>query len=165
MARPSNKGLISCFFALIRELTGVAILSLTLTFFIGPVHTFAQVATIITESGLDTSIEHTAGSTTWNIRGGRPSSGNTNLFHSFGDLSVGTGDTAVFQNLQADGTTPVVTNAGGVNNIIGRVTGGNPSNIFGTINSQTGFPNANLFLINPPQGMRLLNVYPGHTFS
>ena len=33
-------------------------------------------------------------------------------------------------------------------NILGRVTGGNPSNIFGTIQT-TGFGNANLFLMNP----------------
>jgi filamentous hemagglutinin family protein len=108
-----------------------------------------QVTTNITGSGSGTAIEHADGSATWNIRGGTPSPGETNLFHSFGDLSVGNGHTAAFQNLQADGMTPVVTSASGVNNIIGRVTGGNPSNIFGTIDSQTGFPNANLFLINP----------------
>ena len=33
-------------------------------------------------------------------------------------------------------------------NILGRVTGGNPSNVFGTIQT-TGFGSANLFLMNP----------------
>ena len=36
-----------------------------------------------------------------------------------------------------------------MNNILGRVTGGNPSAIFGTIDSATYYPSANLFLMNP----------------
>jgi filamentous hemagglutinin family protein len=127
----------------------LAILLLCFTFASWSSSTYAQVTTTITGSGLNTSIQHTEGTTTWNIRGGTPSTGNTNLFHSFGDLSVGTGNTAAFQNVQVDGVTPVVTNASAVNNIIGRVTGGNPSNLFGTLDSRGGFPNASLFLINP----------------
>ena len=127
----------------------LAVLGLSSTFAPWPSTTYGQVTTAITGSGLNTSIQHTEGTTTWNIRGGTPSAGNTNLFHSFGDLSVQTGHTAAFQNLQADGVTQVVTNASIVNNIIGRVTGGNPSNIFGTLDSRGGFPNASLFLINP----------------
>ena len=62
----------------------------------------------------------------------------TNLFHSFGNFSVGAGDIANFLN-----NTGLLTS-----NILGRVTGGNVSNIFGTIQTMD-FGNANLFLINP----------------
>ena len=66
----------------------------------------------------------------------------SNLFHSFGEFSVGAVETARFQTttLSADAT---------VGNILGRVTGGNTSNILGTIDSATYYPNANLFLMNP----------------
>jgi filamentous hemagglutinin family protein len=66
----------------------------------------------------------------------------SNLFHSFGEFSVDAVETAQFQttNLIADAT---------VGNILGRVTGMNTSNIFGTIDSATYYPNANLFLMNP----------------
>ena len=110
----------------------------------------AQVTTNITGSDLNTTVVQDATTpTTWNIRGGTLSTGETNLFHSFGDLSIAQGHTALFQNLNAAGDAALTTNAGNVSNIIGRVTGGTPSNIWGTINSQSGFPNANLFLINP----------------
>src|SRR5437016_10388704 len=80
----------------------------------------------------------TPGGATTTITGGtRPGNG-TNLFHSFGQFTVGTGNTANFFNETARATS----------NILSRVTGGNPSNIFGTIQT-TGFPGANLFLINP----------------
>ena len=64
--------------------------------------------------------------------------GGTNLFHSFGDFKVPTNNIANFLN---DSGLPT-------SNILGRVTGGNPSIIFGTIQT-TGFGNANLFLMNP----------------
>lgn len=62
------------------------------------------------------------------IRGG-------NLFHSFRDFSIFGGQSVYFQN-------PI-----GIKNIISRVTGGNPSNIEGTLGVSGG--TANLFLINP----------------
>jgi filamentous hemagglutinin family protein len=102
----------------------------------------AQVSTHITSSGLGTSIgPPTAG--VYDITGGtRPGNG-PNLFHSLGAFSVGAGDVANFKNDSGLFTS----------NIIGRVTGGQTSNIYGTI-STTGFTNAdlstaNLFLINP----------------
>ncbi|BFU96569.1 MAG: protein of unknown function [Nitrospira sp.] len=65
-----------------------------------------------------------------------------NLFHSFDTFSISALETAQFQtvNLIADQT---------VGNVLSRVTGGSVSSIFGTINSATYYPNANLFLMNP----------------
>lgn len=59
----------------------------------------------------------------------------TALFHSFQEFNVENGRAAFFVN-------PV-----GIENILGRVTGGNPSTILGTLGVIGG--NANLFLINP----------------
>jgi filamentous hemagglutinin family protein len=98
--------------------------------------------TNITPSGLGTTLNggvlSCAGNCT--ITGGTRAG--TNLFHSFGDFSVGTGNTANFLNTRINGTLPSTTN------ILSRVTGGNPSSIFGTIKT-TDFGNANFFLINP----------------
>ena len=98
---------------------------------------FAQVTTNITGDGtLGTAVSQNGN--IHDITGGtRPGSG-TNLFHSFGEFSVGEGNIANFQN---DSGLPT-------SNILGRVTGGNTSNVFGTIQT-TGFGNANLFLTNP----------------
>jgi filamentous hemagglutinin family protein len=79
-----------------------------------------------------------AGRQNYDITGGsRPNDG-PNLFHSFGDFSVGTNNVARFLNDSGRSTT----------NILSRVTGGNPSAIFGEINTRS-FGSANLFLINP----------------
>jgi filamentous hemagglutinin family protein len=66
----------------------------------------------------------------------------SNLFHSFESFSVAAVETARFQtiNLVPDAT---------VGNVLGRVTGGNPSSILGTIDSASFYPSANLFLMNP----------------
>ncbi len=75
---------------------------------------------------------------TLQIMGGtRPGNG-PNLFHSFGEFSIPHNNIANFLNDSGAATS----------NILGRVTGGNASNIFGTIQT-TGFGNANLFLMNP----------------
>ncbi|MDV2998144.1 MAG: hypothetical protein N4J56_007849 [Chroococcidiopsis sp. SAG 2025] len=58
----------------------------------------------------------------------------TNLFHSFQEFNIEEGRGAYF------------TNPSGVENILSRVTGNNPSNIFGKLGV---LGNANLFLFNP----------------
>jgi filamentous hemagglutinin family protein len=96
-----------------------------------------QVPTQITGDGtMGTNVP--TGCNVCNITGGtRPGNGQ-NLFHSFGKFDVGSTGVANFQN---DSGLPT-------SNILSRVTGGNPSNILGTIQTQ-GFNNANLFLMNP----------------
>ncbi|TKB88808.1 MAG: filamentous hemagglutinin N-terminal domain-containing protein [Nitrospira sp.] len=103
--------------------------------------------TNITSSGLGTDVQPPSGGA-YNITGGtRPGVNGLNLFHSFGDFSIGPGDIANFLN-----NTGLETS-----NIISRVTGGNISSIDGTIRT-TDFGNANVFLVNPsgivfgPQG-------------
>ena len=103
-----------------------------------PAVTYAQGVTDITSSGLGTVVPSGPPSDgVYNITGGTRPGGGLNLFHSFGDFSIGQGDIANFLN--GSGLT--------TSNIIGRITGG-MSNIDGTIQT-TGFGNANLFLVNP----------------
>ncbi len=66
------------------------------------------------------------------IRGGNRPNGGGNLFHSFAQFSLGTGDTANFHA------------PSGVDNIISRVTGGLISEIDGTLSTE-----ASLFFLNP----------------
>ena len=82
-----------------------------------------------------------AGGKVYGIQGGQTVE--SNLFHSFGQFNVGAGDTAQFQ------TTNLSQNAA-ISNILGRITGQtSASQIFGTIDSATFYPAANLFLMNP----------------
>jgi filamentous hemagglutinin family protein len=109
------------------------------------VGTLANAAAPITPSGLNTQISAPVtlpnGQTQYNITGGTRPGGGTNLFHSFGDFNVPTNNIANFLNDSGLATS----------NILGRVTLGNPSIIYGTIqtNGPGGFGNANLFLMNP----------------
>lgn len=122
----------------------VFLLSVFLAFSSQPQVGRAQPATsIIATTGqgsLGTMIN--SGGNVYNITGGERPGNGTNLFHSFGDFSVGVGDTANFLNTPIAGILPPTTN------ILARVTGGNISNIFGTIQT-TGFGSADLFLMNP----------------
>ncbi|TKB59021.1 MAG: filamentous hemagglutinin N-terminal domain-containing protein [Nitrospira sp.] len=113
---------------------------------------YAQIVTNITSSGLGTVVPLQPPSDgVYNITGGtRPGVNGLNLFHSFGDFTVGPGDIANFLN-----NTGLETS-----NIIGRVTElgvEHTSYIYGTIRT-TDFGDANLFLVNPsgivfgPQG-------------
>jgi filamentous hemagglutinin family protein len=119
------------------ERTRIAILvMLALLLGAGPAR--AQVPTAITSSGLGTTVTPVPGGT-YEITGGTRPGGGQNLFHSFGRFSVGPLDTAQFKN-----TTPALV----TRNILSRVTGGEVSSIYGTIDSST-YLGANLFLINP----------------
>jgi filamentous hemagglutinin family protein len=98
-------------------------------------------AQTITSSGLHDGVAPItlpSGQTQFDITGGTRPGGGGNLFHSFGDFNVPNNNIANFLN-----NTGLPTS-----NILGRVTGGNISNIFGTVQT-TGFGNANLFLVNP----------------
>jgi len=92
----------------------------------------------VTQSGLGTSVAPNG--SVYEIRGGTRSADNLNLFHSFGEFSLGAVESAKFFNTPVAPTT---------SNIFGRVTGGMPSTILGTIDSATEFPGANLWLLNP----------------
>ena len=59
----------------------------------------------------------------------------TNQFQSFGEFNLGDGDIASFNG------------PAGIENVLSRVTGGDPSNIFGTLRST--IDGANLFFMNP----------------
>lgn len=96
----------------------------------------------ITSSGLHTQISapiQTDGRTQYNITGGTRPGGGVNLFHSFGEFGVPDNNIANFRN-DSPGLQTV--------NILGRVTGGSESHIFGAIRTSE-FGSANLFLMNP----------------
>jgi filamentous hemagglutinin family protein len=96
-----------------------------------------SLAQTITSSGLNTVVSP-SGQTQLDITGGTRPGGGTNLFHSFGNFDVPNNNIANFLNNSGLPTS----------NILGRINGGNVSNICGTIQT-TDFGNANLFLMNP----------------
>src|SRR5215831_6748583 len=91
-----------------------------------------QAASPITPSGLNTQVSAPAnlpsGKVQYDITGGTRPGGGGNLYHSFGDFNVPNNNIANFLNDSGLATS----------NILGRVTGGNFSSIFGTIQT-TGF--------------------------
>ena len=87
-------------------------------------------AQVITDGTVNTQV--TQDGNLAEITGGQTRGGN--LFHSFQDFSIPTGNEAFFNN------------ANNISNIFSRVTGGNISNIDGAIRANGS---ANLFLINP----------------
>ncbi|MEH1942401.1 MAG: filamentous hemagglutinin N-terminal domain-containing protein [Nostoc sp.] len=91
--------------------------------------TFAQVTP---DPSVGTQVER-IDDTTLDITGGT-TVGNTNLFHSFSNFSIKSEEVVNFQNAPT------------INNILVRVTGGNPSDIQGRLQTQG---NANFFLMNP----------------
>lgn len=95
--------------------------------------------TNITSSGLGTTVRPPAVGTT-SIVGG--TAAGTNLFHSFGNFSIGAGEIARFE------TNNGIANSS-TSNIISRVTGTNSSSLFGTLDTRSYFPSANFFLVNP----------------
>ena len=107
---------------------------------ITPYSCLAQVSNPITSTvgagNLGTAVTQVGN--TFQITGGSRPGNSSNLFHSFGEFGVPANNIANFLNDSGLATS----------NILGRVTGGSPSNIFGTIQT-TGFGAANLFLMNP----------------
>src|SRR6476659_9713113 len=73
-----------------------------------PPTTLSYAQTAITSSGLGTNVSK-SGTTTTITGGTRPNNGG-NLFHSFGNFSVGSGDTANFQNTPVNGALPATSN-------------------------------------------------------
>jgi filamentous hemagglutinin family protein len=97
----------------------------------------SAIAQIVPDSTLGAESSRLVPDTINNLPSERITGGSTrgsNLFHSFREFNIGEGRGAYFAN------------PNGVTNIFTRVTGGNPSNILGTLGVQG---NANLFLINP----------------
>lgn len=82
--------------------------------------------------GLESSQIHAVDAFTEHINGGAPRG--TNLFHSFLEFNI------------LDGHRVYFTPHADIENILGRVTGSNPSELFGTLGVEGG---ANLFLLNP----------------
>jgi filamentous hemagglutinin family protein len=97
--------------------------------------TLAQITpdtTLGTESSVVTPNVNVKGAVADQVDGGAIRG--SNLFHSFSEFNIKDGQRVYFSN------------PAGINNILGRVTGNNPSDILGTLGVNG---NANLFLINP----------------
>jgi filamentous hemagglutinin family protein len=97
----------------------------------------SAIAQIIPDNTLGSESSRSVNDTINNLPSDRIEGGATrgsSLFHSFGEFNIGEGRGAYFEN------------PSGITNIFTRVTGGNQSNILGTLGV---LGNANLFLINP----------------
>ena len=116
---------------LVTEISFSLVVSLPIagTLYIQPVQ--AQPIPDRGQGSTNTQINHRGNR--FNIEGGRQARGN--LFHSFEQFNLKRNQTATFVARP------------GIRNILGRVTGGNPSLIEGRIRVQGGTPN--LFLMNP----------------
>src|SRR5262249_57668649 len=130
------------------------ILGLSFVLAINPT-SLVQAAAPITPSGLNTQVNLSAappaGKTQFDITGGTRPGGGPNLFHSFGQFNVPTNNIANFLNsgsVDLNGT--VLLPHLPTSNILGRINGGNPSSIFGMIqtNGPGGVPNPQLLLLN-----------------
>ncbi|MEG3899374.1 MULTISPECIES: two-partner secretion domain-containing protein [unclassified Microcoleus] len=98
---------------------------------------FPAIAQIIPDNSLGAESSRTVPDTINNLPSDRITGGATrgvNLFHSLREFNIRQGRGAYFDN------------PSGITNIFTRVTGGNPSNILGTLGV---LGNSNLFLINP----------------
>ncbi len=94
---------------------------------IAPDNTLGAESSTVTPAASDSTVDEIQGGA---IRG-------TNLFHSFREFNVSEGRSAYFLSPNAN-----------IQNILARVTGGNPSEILGTLGT-SGVSSPNLFLINP----------------
>ena len=94
---------------------------------IAPDNTLGAESSTVNPATSDSTVDEIQGGA---IRG-------TNLFHSFREFNVSEGRSTYFLSPSAN-----------IQNILARVTGGNPSEILGTLGT-SGFSSPNLFLINP----------------
>ncbi|MEO0988520.1 MAG: filamentous hemagglutinin N-terminal domain-containing protein [Cyanobacteria bacterium J06639_14] len=113
----------------------VAIAGSTATLFSGLLIISPAWADGIVPANDGTGTEVNQSDTDYSITGGSTSADNENLFHSFSEFNLLTGESATFI------TDPAILN------ILTRVTGGNPSAIDGLL--QVTGSSANLFFINP----------------
>ncbi len=130
-----------------RRLCGTTVACLAVLF--GVVFTAAAQTPPVTNIVVDTAPNLSAGTlvttpdgTAWTISGGTytgtPANPYANLFHSFQAFDLEAGDTAYWSGAHAPD----------VVNVINRVSGGDPSHIYGTLNAMA-FPNADFYFINP----------------
>ncbi|HCF30662.1 MAG TPA: filamentous hemagglutinin [Cyanobacteria bacterium UBA11049] len=117
---------------LVRSIISGAIIAISGNFALAqsqivPDNTLGAESSSVTPAASDSTVDEIQGGA---IRG-------ANLFHSFREFNVGEGRSAYFLSPNAN-----------IQNILARVTGGNPSEILGTLGTRS-VSSPNLFLINP----------------